>query len=66
MGRAEDIQHTLIVGTIAQTPAEDQAKVKEAAAKLREMLAEGDDPYGNAHAVMAFALVGSEMARAAP
>lgn len=64
MGRAEDLQHTIIVGTIAQMTAEEQAKVQGHVAKLREMLAENGDPYGNAYAIMAIALVSSEMARA--
>lgn len=65
MGRAEDIQHTIMVGTIAQMPAEDQAKVQEHAAKFREMVSENGGRFNKEHAVIAFALVGCEMAKEA-
>lgn len=63
MGRQEDITYTLIVGTIAQMPAEDQEKVQSVAAKYREMMAKDSKPFNDEHAIMAFALVGAEMAK---
>ena len=48
-----------ISGAIYRMPPEDRAKVEEAAAKLREVIAAG----GN-HGQVALALVGAEMAAA--
>lgn len=60
MAQAEDLQHIIICGVIAQMPAEHQAKIHEAAQALRKTISEAGD-FGQ----VALALVGAELAKAA-
>ena len=53
---AEEVVLTMIRGVISELPAEEQAKVKECAGKLRATIEE----YGDT-GMFAMALVGAEM-----
>lgn len=60
MAQADDLQHIIICGVIAQMPADDQAKIHEAAQALRKTIAEAG-LFGE----VALALVGAELAKKA-
>lgn len=64
MGRAEDTQYTIVLGTIAQFPAEDQADINSTAATIRGLLRGQDGKLSsNTSAVLAFSLVAAELAK---